>query len=246
MITEKGGCARMGQNSSMNQRIEALEKALKDPDEGVRQKAAESLSRIEAMADLDTYTRMLDSDDRSVRIQAIYLLAELATETAIELLRLQVNDAYDDVRAAVIQALGNSANNYRTRETREKAVDIALIGLEDVNLSIRASAANTLGRFYHPRSVEALLSIVTSGSDDESEDIKLVVSALLALGEIEDRKVVPQIIEKAEVDNLEIKEAALKALGMIGDPKAEDCLIQSLASENAKIRMQAAESLGKI
>jgi HEAT repeat protein len=236
----------MGQNSSMNQRIEALEKALKDPDEGVRQKAAESLSRIEAMADLDTYTRMLDSDDRSVRIQAIYLLAELATETAIELLRLQVNDAYDDVRAAVIQALGNSANNYRTRETREKAVDIALMGLEDVNLSIRASAANTLGRFYHPRSVEALLSIVTSGSGDESEDIKLVVSALLALGEIEDRKVVPQIIEKAEVDNLEIKEAALKALGMIGDPKAEDCLIQSLASENAKIRMQAAESLGKI
>ena len=231
---------------NISERIEALEKALKDPDEGVRQKAAESLSRIEAKADFDTYALMLDSNDRATKIQAVYLLAELATQPAIELLRLHMDDPYDDVRAAVIQALGNSSNNYRTREIREKAVDIALMGLRDVNLSIKASAADTLAKFKGPRSAQALLTLITSGTKDEAEDTQPVISALLALGEIGDRKVVPEIIEKAKVDNLEIKETALKVLGMLGDPRAEDCLMEALTNDNARIRMQAAESLGYV
>jgi HEAT repeat protein len=231
---------------NISKRIEALEEALKDPDEGVRQKAAESLSRIEAKADFDTYILMLDSDDRATRIQAIYHLAELATQPAIELLRLQIRDPYDDVRAAVVQALGESSNNYTIREIRQEAVDIALMGLEDVNLSIRASAADTLAKFKDPRSARALLALITTGTKDESEDAQPAVSALLALGEIGGTKVVPEIIEKAKVDNLQIREAALKILGMLRDPRAEDCLVEALTSDDARIRMQAAESLGYI
>ena len=231
---------------NISRRIEVLEEALKDPDEGVREKAAQSLSRIEAKADFDTYILMLDRDDRATRIQAIYHLAELATQPAIDLLRLQIRDPYDDVRAAVIQALGNSSNNYTTREIRQKAVDIALMGLEDVNLSIRASAADTLARFRDPRSTRALLALITTGTKDEADDAQPVVRALLALGEIGGSKLVPDIIEKAKTDSLEIKEAALKVLGMLGDPRAEGCLIDALTSDNARIRMQAAESLGYI
>jgi HEAT repeat protein len=231
---------------NVSKRIEALEETLKDPDEGVREKAAESLSRIEARADFDTYILMLGRDDRATKIQAIYHLAELATEPAIELLRLQIRDPYDDVRAAVIQALGNSSNNYTTREIRQKAVDIALMGLEDVNLSIRASAADTLARFKDPRSARALLALITTSTKDEADDAQPVVRALLALGEIGGSKLVPDIIEKAKTDSLEIKEAALKVLGMLGDPRAEGCLIEALTSDDARIRMQAAESLGYI
>jgi len=234
----------MEQNTT--KRIEALQKALRDPDESVQQKAAESLSRIEAKADFNTYVRMLDSDDRAIRIQAVYLLAELATQPAIELLRLQMRDAYDDVRAAVVQALASSSRNYKTREAQEKAVDIALMGLQDVNLSIRASAADVLAKFKDPRSTQALLTLIISGIKDESEDAQPVIRALLALGEIGDRKAVPEIIKKAEVDDSEIKKAALKALGMLGDPRAEACLIKALTSSDASIRIQAVESLGYI
>ena len=246
----------------MSKRINALEEALKDSDEGVRQIAAKSLSQIEAKADFDTYILMLDSQDRATRIQAIYLLAELAIEPAIELLRLRMADPYDDVRAAVIQALGNSSDNYTTstvssetkssvssetkRQIREKVVDIALMGLADVNLSIRASAADTLAKFKDPRTAEALMPLLTSRTNDETEDTQPVVRALIALGEIGDRKVVPDVIQKTKADNLEIKEAALKALGKLRDPRAEACLIEALTSESARIRMQAAESLGNI
>lgn len=234
------------ERSSLSERIEALERALRDPDEGVRQKAAESLSRVEAIAYLNTYAGMLDSDDRATRIQAIYLLAELATEEAIELLRLQIGSPYDDVRAAVIQALGDSSQNYRTVEIREKAVDIALAGLEDLDLAIRASAANALAKFKDPRSAEALLKTIKDDTDDEDENIQLVANALLALGEIGSRDAVQEIIEKAKTDNLEVKRTALRVLGMLGDARAEDCLIDALESDNAKIRMYAVESLGKI
>ena len=236
----------MKQKNSLNERIRALQAALRDPEEGVRQKAAESLSRIEARTDLGAYARMLDSDDRAVRIQAIHLLAELATGGAIELLQLQVDGPYDDVRAAVIRALGSNFDNYKTRETREKAVDIALMGLKDASASVRVSAADVLAKFGDPRSEEALLTVVTSGVDDGGEGSQLIVSALLAFGEIGSSEAVPVIIEKAMSDNLEIKKAALKVLGMIGDSRAEDCLIEALADTDAGIRMQAAESLGKL
>ena len=252
----------MEQNISIAKRIKALEKALRDPDEDVRQKAAESLSLIETIADFDTYVSMLDSDDKVTKIQAIHLLAELATEAAIQVLQPQAGDPCDDVRAAVIQALGNNSDNYSTREIREKAVDIAIMGLEDTNLSVRAFAADTLAKFKDPRAVDALLTVITSRTEEtagesedvgsptarkkKEEDVLPVVSALLALGEIEDRKVAPEIIKKAKDDNLEVRKAALKALGILDDPRGEDCLIEALASGNARIRMQAAESLGNI
>jgi len=236
----------MEQSDSISERMRILENILRDPDEGVRQKAAESLSRIEAMVNFDTYVSMLDSDDRAARIQAIYLLGELATEEAVKLLQSQMGDPYDDVRAAVIQALGDSANSYRVREIREKAVDIVLVGLGDLNLSIRASAADALARFKDPRSAIPLLAIAKDMTDHEGEDAQLMISVILALGEIGDRGAVPDMIEKTRTDNPDIKEAALKALGMMGDPSAEGCLIESLTSDNPRIRMQAAESLGRI
>lgn len=236
----------MEQRSLTNERVRALEEALKDPDEGVRRKAAESLSRIEVKADLGHYIRMLDSDDRATRIQAIYLLGKLDAEEAIELLRLQMADPYDDVRAAVVQALGDSQNSYEASEIREKAVDIVLMGLQDASPAIRSSAANALARFVDPRSVAALSRVIACAIGDEIEDIQVVISALFALGEIGDRKVVPEVIEAARTDNLEVREAALKVLGMIGDSRAEACLIEALTNDIARIRMQAAQSLGKI
>jgi HEAT repeat protein len=259
MSKAKEGYKKMEQNISETINVssskvkEALEKALKDPDEGVRQKAANSLLQIEAKTSLDTYILMLDSDDRATRIQAIYLLAELATEPAIELLQQRMRDPYDDVRAAVIQALGNSSDNYTTHQIQEKAVHIALMGLKDVNLSIKASAADALAKFssskdfpHDPRTTEALLTLLTTGTNDETEDAQPVISALMALGEIGDKSVVPDVMKKAKADNLEIKEAALKTLGKLRDPRAEACLIEALTSKSARIRMQAAESLGNI
>ena len=236
----------MGRSDSISERMRILENILRDPDEGVRQKAAESLSRIEAMVNFGTYVSMLDSDDRAARIQAIYLLGELATEEAVRLLQSQMSDPYDDVRAGVIQALGNNADSYRARDIREKAVDIVLMGLGDLNLSIRASAADALAKFKDTRSAAPLLEIVKDTTDHEGEDVQLTVSVILALGEIGDRRAVPDIIEKTKIDNPDIREAALKALGMMGDPRAEGCLIESLTSDNPRIRMQAAESLGRI
>lgn len=224
-------------------RIEALEKVLKDPHGGVRRKAAESLSRFDAEANFDTYARMLQGDDRVTRIQAIYLLGELPLNEAIELLRMQMSAPYDDVRAAVIRTLGNNADNYRAHEILEKAVDIAIMGLADANPVIRASAADVLAEFKQPRSVDALLALLANGKEKRRD---VIVSVLLALGEIGDTRSVLAIIEKAETDNVQLKEAALKAMGMIGDPDAESCLIMALEDDDPRIRMQAAESLGKL
>jgi HEAT repeat protein len=189
---------------------------------------------------------MLDSDDRADRIQAIYFLAELATDAAIELLRLQMRDPYDDVRGTVIHALGDSSDNYRTDEMREKAMGIVLMGLGDLSLAIRTSAADALAKFKDTRATEALLKVIATSAVDESEDVQLVVSALLALGEIGDSKAVPGIIEKAKANNPEVKEAVLKILGILGDPRAEDCLIEALTDDSPRVRMQAAESLSRI
>jgi HEAT repeat protein len=236
----------MEKNSSINERIKALERLLKDSDEGVRRKAAESLSRIEAIAEFDNYANMLNSEDRATKIQAIYLLSEIATAEVISLLSQQMDSPYDDVRAAVVQALGSNSERYIRSEIRREAVDVIRAGLGDLNLSVRASAAEALAKFKDPRSLEALMSVIKSGADDEAENNQLLVNAILALGEIGDSGIVQDIIDKAKTSNLEVKEAALKALGMLGDPRAESCLIEALNSSSPKIRMQAADSLGRI
>jgi HEAT repeat protein len=157
-----------------------------------------------------------------------------------------MDDVHDDVRATVIRALGSNSDNYRTQQIREKVVDIALIGLKDASISIRISAADALTKFGDPRSEEALLSAMSSSVDDGGEGSQLIISALLALCEIDSKKAVLMIAEKAKSSNFAVKNTALEVLGIIGDPEAESCLIEALEDSNASIRMQAAESLGRL
>ena len=236
----------MERSGSVENRIGALKKALRDPNEGVRRKAAESLSLITNRSNMDTYARILNGDDRAAKMQVIYLLAEIATETARELMLNCMDDPHEDVRAAVVRALGGSLDNYTTHELRMKTLDIALRGLEDSSVSIRISAAGVLAKFGDPRSVDALLAALEKETDDKTESNQLVVNTLLALGAIKDRKALPSIMEKTASSNPEIQEAALKALGMIGDPGAEDYLIRALTNENDRVRMQAADALGRM
>ena len=63
--------------------VQALAKALEDPDEGVRRWAARSLGRFRAVAAVPALTKALEDADKGVRREAAVALFKMGPEAAI-------------------------------------------------------------------------------------------------------------------------------------------------------------------
>ncbi|MEJ2699727.1 MAG: HEAT repeat domain-containing protein, partial [Desulfuromonadales bacterium] len=70
----------------LEERREKLKAALNDPDEGVRATAAESLERLESVLSLDKVRESLSSENRGLRIRAIFALESIDSPKVFPLL----------------------------------------------------------------------------------------------------------------------------------------------------------------
>jgi len=78
--------------------------------------------------------------------------------------------------------------------------------------------------------------------NDKNKDIRLV--AVVALGEIKDKRAIPPLIEALKDEDWCVRFAAAKALGEIKDKRAVSPLIEALKDEN--VHGYAAIALRKI
>jgi phycocyanobilin lyase alpha subunit len=112
-------------------------------------------------------------------------------------------------------------------------VEQALANLQQKeDLSSRYYAAWWLGKFRvkEPIAIAALLEALTDESDRAPDGgYPLRRNAARALGKLEDRSVVPALIECLQCEDFYVREAAAQALEMLADERAIEPLIALLA-----------------
>ena len=112
--------------------------------------------------------------------------------------------------------------------------------LEDVNESVRWSAAEALGRLGDGQAVPALMARL----EDEDESDRR--SAAEALGWLGDGQAVPALMARLEDEDESDRRSAAEALGWLGDGQAVPALMARLEEKNQVVRWSAAEALWQL
>ncbi|PLX94134.1 MAG: hypothetical protein C0619_03470 [Desulfuromonas sp.] len=185
----------------MSQAIkQALQKALSDGDEGVRQAAAVSLDALEGREHLDELLAQLKGDDRGQRIAAAYAL-ERVSSTKIFIPLLEALKSQDsDLRAAVAQVLGGKRH--------PKTLGPLVKALADPEPGVQVEIIKALSGFSDRRIPACLEPLLKKG-----EEVSLAaIEALGVLGFAEGEK---GLIQALEDQRPRVRRAAAEALGRL-------------------------------
>jgi HEAT repeat protein len=208
--------------------VEPLSHALKDPDQGVRWKAAEALGKIGAPA-VGPLIAALNDRDSDVRWKAAIALGETKDPQAVDPLIHTLGDEDRYVRSRAAIALG---------EIGIPARDALIRVLESGDEPRRWGAAIALGRIGDRESIDALLSSLRRRDGEVQQGV------IRALGEIGEPAVAPLIQMLQDVDAC-AREEAVRALGEIGEPAVET-LIATLQGADDQTREEAIRALGEV
>lgn len=181
-----------------------------DADVEVRAAAASSLGHFILMGEWE----QIDPD-----------VADEIVEALLE--RYSRDDVEEDVRRAMLESLGNSADR-RVPELIEDAYEHGSEGMQ-------LSAIFAMGRSADRRWVPIILREMNS-ADDESR-----MEAARAAGNIGDSDAADRLIELLDDDDLEVQLAAVTALGQIGSEQAAEALERMLEDPDADALYDAIE-----
>lgn len=119
--------------------------------------------------------------------------------------------------------------------------------LNDTNATIRANAAETLGRIevrYFSRNQELAVGSLIQALQDEDGSVR--GNAACALGKIKDKRAVDPLIQTLRDNNSHVRLSAASALGKLGDAQAVDPLILARNDENDDVRSAAEKALNEL
>jgi HEAT repeat protein/Zn-dependent protease with chaperone function len=212
--------------------VDALVKALKDADAGVREAAAESLGRLsDSRAQEGLMAAASDSEAR-VRLAAVEALTQLEDNRSIPVYAKALKDTNTGVRRAAAEALASLDDAPQTVEPLVSA-------LSDTDVHVRLAAVQGLSARKDKRALSALGSL----AKDSSAEVR--AAAVAALGDMEDVSAVPALTLALKDDNVEVRTQAVRALGSLGSPKATGALIEATRDRSGEVRAQAAAALSE-
>jgi HEAT repeat protein len=212
--------------------VDALVKALKDADAGVREAAAESLGRLSDARAEDGLMAAVSDSDAKVRAAAVEALAQLQDSRSIPAFTKALKDSSPAVRRAAAEALAQLEDSPQTVEP--------LVGaLQDSDVHVRLAAVEGLAARKDKRALAALGSLVK----DSSAEVRAAAAA--ALGEMQDASAVPALTAALKDDNEQVRAQAVRGLGNLGSPKATAALVEATHDRSSEVRSQAASALAE-
>ena len=245
--------------------IYSLQKALKDPDEGVRRAATEALREIGTDRVVGHLIAALKDKGEGVRRAATEALVRIGTDRVVGHLIAALNDKGIVVRIAAAEAL--------VRIGSDKATDAVIAALKDKEFVVRRAAAGALGRIGSDKATDAVIAalkdkefvvriaaaeaLVRIGSNkatdafiaalknkDEGFDVRY--RAAEALGRIGTGRVVGPLTTALKDPDEDVRRAATEALVRIGSDRVVGHLMAALKDKNEVVRILAAEALVRI
>lgn len=218
----------------------ALVTALDDPDYAVRQAAILSLGRIggpEVVEEL-TKPKVVACEDPEIRRTAVSVLGKVGGLRIVEAVSQRIADPDWAVRSEAIttvSALVDWLSELRIPETARFLV--RMLPIDDPK--IREKAIRALGGYGR-----AAVGVLVEALGVHSELVRSGAAA--ALGLIQDRGTVPDLIRMLSDASRQVRLSAITALGNIGSARTIEPLIESLSDSDKRVRTASIEALGRI
>ena len=186
---------------AVRERKDFLLKLLSSDDVMLRQKASESLEKIEAKLSLPRIIDSLKSGDKVERLQAIYSLGKIGGEKAINVLySLWSPPASIDERTAAARALAEiddpRAMKYFWNIMKEEKDSI-----------VKMELLRLLRKWRDRRGIAILLKELAT------KEVAYLVELIKVLGVLGDQRAEPYLLRFVQSKHREIKLAAVEALG---------------------------------
>ena len=251
---------------------DALREKLTDENEGVRWMAASALGKL---GDIEPLVEMLSDKDWRIRQAAARLLGQVGDKKAVQPLLELLSDENDDVRRIAVESLGSLGDTkaieplcnlfatlpdelYAIRRATLSAlgnlgaIEPLLTELAHEDAGRRQFAAGVLGKMKDVRTVEPLISVLTSRYRckyplrDEGYDDSLphVAGILGELGDLRAFQPLIGVLSDEEYEGLRYK--AAYGLGELGDGRAIPYLQKSLEDKSESVRNAAQEAIEKL
>lgn len=182
------------------ERKQALQKALSDADESVRQAAASSLDALEARESIDVLLSQLKSGDRGRQVAAIYALERINSPKIFLPLLEALKSKDPDLRAAVAQVLGSKRH--------PKTLGPLVKALTDPEPGVQVEIVRALSGFSDRR-IPATLEPLLKKSDE------VALAAVEALGTLGFSEGEATLIRALADQRPRIRRAAAEALGQL-------------------------------
>jgi len=207
-----------------------------------------------------TLEKLLKDEDGHIRSLAAIAISKLGNLKAIGHLKTLLNDPYEDVQEAAVNALYNLRSGLSVTELldmldepnpiRRKNVALLLgrIGatdavpalgfvLKDVNVGVRKAVIEAFSYLKTEESIKFLILALTD------EDPEIRVLSALSLGSIGGEGILESLVLLLFDADSNVRVAVAKALGMLKDTRAVKLLIELLTDENGLVITTAIESL---
>lgn len=232
--------------------------ALADKHEAVRQRAAESLSRMgrvaeEAIPDLE---RALGDPSERVRATAFSALSRLGSNAFPSLMRA-LRSPYADVREKAVGVVGASGQSGQSLNAISIAGGAPLPVLSrSIVLSRLREALGDAAEVVRQRAVEGLMGQAAEEAIPDLEQAlrdpsaRVRAATVLALSRL-GNAAIPTLVRALGSPNADVREGAASALQnrdprSLGGAKVGPALVQALNLEDPKIRRWAAGALGRV
>ncbi len=181
-------------------RLDALRRALRDPDEIVRANASHALERLEAIADLDGLIERFKNGDHTERIRVIYAFGKIRSEIALKALVYALRSDDAEVRNTAVRALGDS------KDARALGPLIDLLQ-QSQDETTQVEILAVLPLFQDERVFPAVQGAL------KSKNIEVVDAAIQALGRIGKREAESPLLLVLEKGPARLRRSAAVAVG---------------------------------
>lgn len=150
--------------------LDALDRALEDSDNSVKQAASLAIGEIEPASDqLGSVVSLVNARDIGVRRAAVRVLLQVDAGRWLSALLPSVHDSDSEVRQGVVAVLGDSGELAALPEIRKRLV-------EDPSPAVRAEAAYQLGKLGGP---EARAALELASREDSEPGVRRWAAARL-------------------------------------------------------------------
>lgn len=201
-----------------------------------------------------------------IRHSSAVSLGRLEAVKAVKNLGSILDDEYEDVRNAAVQALtdlaaidrdavkkivkeGVASNHLNIRKNAVKIlanignredIEMMLIALKDEDSEIRKEAVEALGRI---EGEDAQTSVVLA-LNDEDRDVR--ITAVTCLGNMGSEELLAPLSSILQDDDIWVKCAAIQAMAQIGGERASRLIADLLKDEVGLIVIKSVQALGKL
>ncbi|MFH1724145.1 MAG: HEAT repeat domain-containing protein [Elusimicrobiota bacterium] len=221
---------RMAEPSS----VKVLEGALSDRDGAVRDAAAVALARLGSDREMGSIMDAVGSDNTQIRVKAARALGEVASVSAapeaVRYLKALAKDPSHQVRAAAMEALGESGSVLGIEELSA--------GAEDQNELVRSKAVAAMGRLGAGGAVQHLEKARRTSANVFIE--LLAIAGLARAGEKVDLSAARRALYQHDVDT---RVLAVEVLETVGGDAAIEELESALDDREMRVRVRAAAAL---